>query len=103
MAAVPLRCTDRSLHNLWLSVGDEMSNAVSQFLHDMTLELEKAETLHDAYNSYHEAYAVILEELDEFWEIVRMKTGDRNHRDAYCELVQIAVTAWRTAKDLDLE
>ncbi len=73
-----------------------------QFLSDMTLELEKAENLHGSYNSYHEAYAVILEELDEFWEIVRQKTQDRNDQKAYAELVQIAVTAWRTARDLGL-
>ena len=74
-----------------------------QFLNDMSIELNKAEQLHGSYNSYHEAYAVILEELDEFWEIVRQKAQDRNNRDAYVELVQIAVTAWRTARDLNLE
>ncbi len=74
-----------------------------QFLNDMSIELNKAEQLHGSYNSYHEAYAVILEELDEFWEIVRQKTQDRNNRKAYVELVQIAVTAWRTARDLRLE
>ena len=79
------------------------ATAQSRFLSDMVLELEKAENLHGSYNSYHEAYAVILEELDEFWEIVRMKTQDRNGRDAYIELVQIAITAWRTARDLGLE
>lgn len=79
-----------------------MTAPTEQFVNDMILELEKAEALHGPYNSYHEAYAVILEELDEFWEIVRMKTQDRNDRDAYVELVQIAVTAWRTARDLGL-
>lgn len=74
-----------------------------QFLDDMRLELERAEVLHAPYNSYHEAYAVILEELDEFWEIVRRKTQHRDGRAAYAELVQIAVTAWRTARDLKLE
>ena len=74
-----------------------------KFLDDMRLELEQAEALHGPYASYHEAYAVILEELDEFWEIVRKKTQDRNDREAYIELVQIAVTAWRTARDLGLE
>ena len=73
-----------------------------KFIRDMTLELRKAEELHGSYNSYHEAYAVILEELDEFWEIVRQKTQDRNDQKAYAELVQIAVTAWRTARDLRL-
>jgi len=73
-----------------------------KFLQDMTLELDKAEALHGPYKSYHEAYAVILEELDEFWQIVKMKTQDRNDSDAYIELVQIAVTAWRAAQDLRL-
>ena len=80
-----------------------MSEAQWKFLDDMRLELEQAEALHGSYASYHEAYAVILEELDEFWEIVRKKTQDRNDREAYIELVQIAVTAWRTARDLGLE
>ncbi|KKL72612.1 hypothetical protein LCGC14_2083190 [marine sediment metagenome] len=80
-----------------------MGEAQWKFLDDMRLELEQAEALHGSYNSYHEAYAVILEELDEFWEIVRKKTQDRNDREAYIELVQIAVTAWRTARDLGLE
>ena len=80
-----------------------MSKTQWKFLDDMRFELEQAEALHGSYNSYHEAYAVILEELDEFWEIVRKKTQDRNDREAYIELVQIAVTAWRTARDLGLE
>lgn len=83
--------------------GVEMSKSQWQFLDDMRLELEKADAQHSPYNSYHEAYAVILEELDEFWEIVRKKTQERNDREAYIELVQIAVTAWRTARDLNLE
>ena len=71
-------------------------------MYDMQLELDAADAQHGKYNSYHEAYAVILEELDEFWEIVRMKAVDRNSQHAYEELVQIAVTAMRAARDLDL-
>ena len=74
----------------------------SRFLFDMRQELERAEALHSSYNSYHEAYAVILEELDEFWEIVRMKTEARDPEAARDELIQIAVTAWRTVRDLKL-
>lgn len=74
-----------------------------EFLQDMQQELIRAENLHPPYNSYHEAYAVILEELDEFWEIVRMKTEARNPKDARDELIQIAVTAWRSSRDLGLE
>ena len=79
-----------------------MSLVIRRFMTDMGLELEKADALHGNYNSYHEAYAVILEELDEFWEIVRQKTEARNHVLAYFELVQIAVTCARAARDLKL-
>ena len=75
----------------------------STFLGDMLAELARAEAEHGSYNSYHEAYAVILEELDEFWEIVRQKTGMRDGGAARRELIQIAVTAWRSARDLGLD
>ncbi len=80
----------------------EIDESVPEFLRDMQQELARAERLHPPYNSYHEAYAVILEELDEFWDIVRMKTEARNPKDARDELIQIAVTAWRTSRDLKL-
>lgn len=83
--------------------GDLWWTIASAFLSDMVIELHKAERQHSPYNSYHEAYAVILEEVDEFWEIVRMKTADRVKAEARSELLQIAVTAWRAARDLDLE
>lgn len=77
--------------------------ARSKFLDDMMLELESANAQHSPYSSYHEAYAVILEEVDEFWEIVKQKRKDRNDKKAYAELVQIAVTAWRTTISLNLK
>ena len=72
------------------------------FLDDMRIELNNAESKFPPYHSYHEAYAVILEELDEFWEIVRQQDNDRDPINARKELLQIAVTAWRAAKDLGL-
>lgn len=83
--------------------GDLCPTIAYEFLSDMVVELNRAERQHSPYNSYHEAYAVILEEVDEFWEIVRMKTAARVPADARKELLQIAVTAWRAARDLDLE
>ena len=78
------------------------SLVVRRFMTDVGLELEKADAQHGRYNSYHEAYAVILEELDEFWDIVKMKSQDRDHVDAYYELVQIAMCCVRTTRDLKL-
>jgi hypothetical protein len=41
------------------------------------------------YHSYHEAYAVIREELDEFWDCVKQN----NELGMKEELIQIAATA----------
>jgi len=65
-------------------------------------EWERARGKHEPMNSPHEAYAVILEELDEFWEEVRAQTDARNGAHMLKELVQIAAMCERAAHDLDL-
>lgn len=65
-------------------------------------ELKRARKLHAPYHSSHEAYAVILEELDEYWDEVKKK-GENRNREAMCkELIQIATTAIRAMSDLNL-
>lgn len=63
-------------------------------------EIEFARSGHKPINSVHEGYAVILEELDEFWEEVRKKRCDRSKARMVEELVQIAAMAQRTAEDV---
>ena len=63
-------------------------------------EIERARTKHKPINSAHEGYAVILEELDEFWDEVKKKREMRDKRRMYDELVQIAAMAQRTADDV---
>ena len=46
-----------------------------------------------------EGYAIILEELDEFWDWVRKKPKHRDPHKMYKELVQVAAMAQRTAED----
>jgi hypothetical protein len=65
-------------------------------------ELKRARTNHDAQHSAHEAYAVILEEVEEFWEQVRLKRQDRSKPVMLMELIQIAAMAARAAEDLNL-
>jgi len=60
-------------------------------------ELERAQAKHARLNSPHEAYAVILEELDEYWEEVRKRRADRRPVAMWVELVQIAAMAARAA------
>lgn len=49
-----------------------------------------------------EGYAIILEELDEFWDEVRKKPRERDPKQVLAELVQIAAMAQRTAEDCKL-
>lgn len=65
-------------------------------------ELERARAKHAPLNSAHEAYAVILEELDEFWEEVRKKREVRSKSRMASELIQTAVVCVRAVADLDL-
>lgn len=65
-------------------------------------ELAEAEAIHEPMNSLHEAYAVILEEVDELWDEVRKRRIDRSLSKILTELVQIGAMAQRAAKDLGL-
>jgi len=65
-------------------------------------ELAKARANHGDRTSAHEAYAVLLEEVDEFWEEVRKKRVARDPQNMLKELVQIAACAQRAAEDLKL-
>jgi len=61
-------------------------------------ELENATKRFDRFNSPHEGWAVIREELDELWEHVRGNTG--RDEAAMIEAVQIATMALRYVYDL---
>ena len=74
-----------------------------EFLLRVAAEHERATRLHASLNSAHEAYAVILEELDEFWEEVRKQRANRNLDAMGTELVQIAAMCCRAYYDLGLD
>ena len=63
-------------------------------------ELVKARKNHGPQSSYHEGYAVLLEEVDELWDEVKKKTSNRNHGDTLKELVQIASCSQKMAEDV---
>jgi hypothetical protein len=69
------------------------------FLADVEAELASARGEHAPLYSHHEAYAVILEELDEYWDEVRKHPSQRDPTALYAELVQIATGAARAAID----
>lgn len=76
---------------------------MTPFLHKVAMELMAARIKHPGkQNSLHEGYAVLLEEVEEFWAMVKMQTTDRDPADLLNELVQIAAMAERCAEDCGL-
>ena len=59
---------------------------------------DKAYEKHGGMNSFHEAYAVILEELDEFLDEVKKKRPDKEN--SRTELLQIAAMCIKTIESL---
>jgi hypothetical protein len=55
-------------------------------------------------NGFHEGYAVLKEEVDEFWDMVKSdkRKTEEGRVAMLAELVQIAAMAQRTAEDLGL-
>lgn len=60
-------------------------------------KLDRATKKHGHYNSYHEGYAVILEELDELFYEVKRRSHARSHQRIYDESCDIAVAAIKMA------
>lgn len=76
---------------------EERAFSLANAAHD---ELLRALRLHPrGFNSPHEGWAVIREELDELWEEVRRKGGGRNAA-ARWEAIQVAAMGLRYALDL---
>lgn len=75
---------------------------LSGVLAEVGVEVRSACQQHPSYNSAHEAYAVILEELDEFKAEVWKKREQRSDAAMRKELLQTACTCVRAIIDLGL-
>ena len=73
---------------------------MKQLIDDITIELEHAQAKFPPFHTPHEGYAVILEELDELWELCRVNRG--RTLQAREEAIQIAAMAIRYVADLIL-
>ncbi|MCP3678753.1 MAG: hypothetical protein GY721_14620 [Deltaproteobacteria bacterium] len=76
-----------------------MSKIVS-ILAEVDRELRRATSAFPPFNSAHEGYAVLLEEVDELKEIVWQKTKARNSEQLRKEAIQAAAMAVRFVLDV---
>lgn len=77
------RCDDAVLAKVLADIGSEFSRAIGAF---------------DSFHTYHEAYAVILEELDEVWKEIKRKPCRSTVLRK--ELIQVAAMAVSAIHDL---
>ena len=63
---------------------------------EIEAEIQRARSRFPPFHSQHEAYAVILEELDEYWEKVR------RDQDGRSELIQVAAMCVAAIRERDM-
>ena len=86
-----------------------MSDNVQSVTQEVAVEVERAMQIHRGMNSLHEAKAVIEEELDEFWEQVKINPKKLEPEDQKLrigrlrnELIQTAAMCVRAILDLEV-
>lgn len=80
-------------------MSEEYDHATS-ILDDVEEELASAIEKFGKFNSAHEGYAVILEELDELWEEIKAKPNDERMDRMRAEAIQVAAMAIRFVMDV---
>ena len=72
----------------------------SKVLTEVGEELSRALRKHEKLTSAHEGYAVILEELDELWDEVKVRANKRRTKKMRKEAIQVAAMAIRFVLDV---
>jgi hypothetical protein len=89
---------------LWLHQRNVYTSAPSenlqQFYGEVDQELTRAMAHYPRMNSAHEAYAVILEEVEELWQEIKVKQTHHDHAAMRKEAVQIAAMVARFVVDV---
>lgn len=79
---------------------DDVSGEVGRAFDEVLDELDRAVDAYDPMASAYEGYAVLLEEVDELWDLVRKKQGAHDHEAMRREACQVAAMAVRFMLDV---
>lgn len=75
------------------------ADALGAATEEAYLEVRRAKAKHPGeFKSFHEGYGVLLEEVDELWDEIKMNTHDRTSIRE--EAIQVAAMALRIAAEL---
>jgi len=76
----------------------KITDKALSILSDVHIELTEAIVKFDTFNSFHEGYAILKEEVDELWEEIKNKKQSKNK--IRIEAIQVAAMAIRLIYDL---
>lgn len=79
---------------------NEKSRTITKIASEARVECINAMGDWPPFNSAHEGYAVLLEEIDELWDHVKTKQNNRNIEDMRREAIQVAAMALRFAVEV---
>lgn len=83
---------------------DDVSEETGRALDELLVELDRAVDCFDPFASAHEGYAILKEEVDELWELVKRKgdlpNGTSRHEAMRREACQVAAMAVRFMLDV---
>lgn len=93
---------DRNYQNVPLRLAKDIRDLVigeqsDEILTAVMAEYKRATSLHGSFNSTHEGYAIIKEEVDELWDEVKKNGSSKALQE---EAIQIAAMAIRFCTDL---
>jgi hypothetical protein len=84
-----------------------LNTRIEQVAEEAKTELYRATTFHGSFSSAHEGYAVILEELDELWDLVKLNPAKMTVEERRVHLkkvreeaIQISAMGMRFAMDV---
>jgi len=75
-------------------------NGIDNAIDEVMVEIGAATTLWPPFNSAHEGYAVLLEEVDELWAHVKTNQNRRDVTAMRAEAIQVAAMALRFALEV---
>ena len=78
----------------------EQLERVSDVQQDISTEIGRARASFGSFRSAHEAYAILLEEVEELWAEIKVKQGKRDMARLYTGAVQVAAMATLLASEV---
>lgn len=98
-----IACTTCNTHEIWAGMPRQKvtpAHEIGQVTAGMVSELMDARIKWPPFNSAHEAYGVLLEEVDELWDHVKTNQKCRDLPAMRKEALQVAAMALRFALDV---